>query len=208
MRKTHVMMNKPLYLGQAILDISKTLMYEFYYDYLKPKYGDKVKLCHTDTDSFIILVETEDFYKDIANNVDKWFDTSKYDKNDKRPLPLGKNKKVTGKFKDELNGKIKAEFIAQSAKVYTFKIDGYKDEDYDKDGIINRKAKGTNKSVIKKTITTNDYKNALFNNEKIQRTQQRFKSDHHILNTTNNNKTALNNCDDKRLHIFNRITTY
>ena len=80
--KTEVKMNKPIYLGQAILDISKTVMYEFWYDYLKPKYGDKVNLCHMDTDSFVIYVEIEDFYKDIANNVDKWLDTSKYDKND------------------------------------------------------------------------------------------------------------------------------
>ena len=102
MKKAEVKMNKPIYLGQAILDISKTLMYEFWYDYLKPKYGDNVKLCYTDTDSFVIHVKTEDFYKDIADDVDKWFDTSNYDKDDNRPLPIGKNKKVIGKFKDEL----------------------------------------------------------------------------------------------------------
>ena len=209
MRRSHIMMDKQLYLGQAILDISKTLMYEFYYDYLKVKYAEKVKLCYTDTDSFIIYVETEDFYKDIANDVDKWFDTLKYDKNDKRPLPLGKNKKVIGKFKDELNGKIMSEFIALSAKVYAFTIDGFNDDDdYDKNGFINKKAKGTKKCVIKKTITSDDYKKALFNNEKIRRNQQRFKSDHHVVNTTNINKTALNNCEDKRLQTFNRVTTY
>ena len=75
MKKTEVKMNKPIYLGQAILDINKTLMYEFWYDYLKPKYGDKVKLCYMDTDSFVIYVKTEDFYKDIAGNVKRWFDT-------------------------------------------------------------------------------------------------------------------------------------
>ena len=71
MRKTKVVMSEPVYLGQAILDISKTLMYEFWYDYLKPKYGDKVKLCYMDTDNFILQIETEDFYEDIASNVDK-----------------------------------------------------------------------------------------------------------------------------------------
>ena len=101
MKKTEVKMNKPIYLGQAILDISKTLMYEFWYDYLKPKYGDKVKLCYMDTDSFVIYVKTEDFYKDIANDVDKWFETSNYDEKDERPLPIGINKKVIGMFKDE-----------------------------------------------------------------------------------------------------------
>ena len=85
MKKTEVKMNKPLYLGQAILDISKTLMYEFWYDYIKLKYGDKARLCYTDTDSLVIYVETEDFYKDIAGDVEKWFDTSNYNENDKRP---------------------------------------------------------------------------------------------------------------------------
>ena len=125
MKKTEVKMNKPLYLGQAILDISKTLMYEFWYDYIKLKYGDKARLCYMDSDSFIIYIETEDFYKDIANDVDKWFDTKNYDKNDKRPLPIGKNKKVIGMFKDELGGKIITKNAALRAKVYAYlKEDG------------------------------------------------------------------------------------
>ena len=86
-------MNKPLYLDASILDISKTLMYEFWYDYLKSKYGDRVKLCYTDTDSFIIHIKTKDFFEDISNDVEKWFDTSKFDKDDKRPLSIGGNKK-------------------------------------------------------------------------------------------------------------------
>ena len=81
MKKKKVKMNKPVYLGQAIFDISKTLMYEFWYDYIKPKYQEKAKLCYMDIDSFIIHIKTEDFYKDIANDVEKWFDTSNYDKN-------------------------------------------------------------------------------------------------------------------------------
>ena len=112
MRKTKLLMDKPIAVGQAISDISNTLMYEFWYDYLKPKYGDKAKLCYMDTDSFIMHIETNDFFQGIANNVDKWFDTSKYDKNDNRPLPIGKNKKIIGNFKDELNGKILIEFVA------------------------------------------------------------------------------------------------
>ena len=71
-------MNKPIYLGQAILDIRKTLMYEFWYDYIKPMYNDKAKLCYTDTDSLVIHIKTDDFYKDISNDVEKWFDTSNY----------------------------------------------------------------------------------------------------------------------------------
>ena len=119
-KKVEVKMNKLIYLGQVILDISKILMYEFWYDYIKPKYGDKARLCYMDTDSFIINIETEDFYEDIANDVEKWFDTSNYDKKDKRPLPIGKNKKVIGLFKDELGEKIMAELCALRAKVYAY----------------------------------------------------------------------------------------
>ena len=118
MKKTKIKMNKPIYLGASILDISKTLMYKLWYDYLKAKYNDKVKLCYMGTDSFIINIKTEDFYKDIANDVERWFDTSNYDKNDKRPLPIGKNKKVIGLFKDELGGKIMIEVAANRAKIY------------------------------------------------------------------------------------------
>ena len=84
----------------SILDISKTLMYEFQYDYIGPKYGDRVKLCYTDTDSFVVHIKTEDFFDDISNDIERWFDTSNYDKNDKRSLPIGKNEKVPGLFKD------------------------------------------------------------------------------------------------------------
>ena len=84
MKKTKVKMNKPVYLGMSILDISKTLMYEFWYDYIKPKYQDKAKLCYMDTDSFVIHIKTEDFYEDIANDVEEWFETSNYDEDDKK----------------------------------------------------------------------------------------------------------------------------
>ena len=86
-------MNKPLHLDMSILDISKMLMYNFWYDYFKPKYTDRAKLCYTGTDSFIIHIITEDFFQDISSDVEKWFDTSNYDKNDRRPLPIGKIKK-------------------------------------------------------------------------------------------------------------------
>ena len=102
MNKTKVKMNKPIYLGLSILEICKILMYEFWYDYMKPKYNDNIKLCYMDTDSFVMNIKTEDFYKDIANDVEKRFDTSNYEVN--RPLPTGKNKKVIGLMKDELGG--------------------------------------------------------------------------------------------------------
>ena len=132
-------MNKPIYLGQAILDISETLMFEFWYDYIKPKYGDKVKLCYMDTDSFVMLIKTDDFYKDISNDVDKWFDTSNFNKSE-----TGKNKAID-KFKDELGGKILTEFCALRAKAYSFLIDEYTDVDYEKNKIVNNKPKDTKK---------------------------------------------------------------
>ena len=199
MRKTKVVMSKPVYLGQAILDISKTLMYEFWYDYLKPKYGDKVKLCYMDTDNFIVHIETEDFYEDIASNVDKWFDTSAYNEDNNRPLPIGKNKKVIGKFKDEMNGKIMIENYNARAKTYAFKLDDDKET---------KRAKGTKKCVIKKDLTFENYKESVFKNKIIIRSQLRFKSDHHNVYTEEIDKIAISSNDDKRLQTFDGITTY
>ena len=117
LKKTKVKMNTPIYLGLSILEISKILMYEFWYDYMKPKYGDNVKLCYMDTDSFIVHIKTEDFYKDIANDVEKRFDILNYEVN--RPLPTGKNKKLIGLMKDELGGKIMTESIALRPKTFS-----------------------------------------------------------------------------------------
>ena len=107
MKKTKVKMNKPVYLGMSILGISKTLMYEFWYNYVKPKYKN-----YMNTDSFVINIFTEDFLEDINSNVERWFDTSSYDKNYKRPLPMDMDKKAIVRFKDELGGKIMKEFCA------------------------------------------------------------------------------------------------
>ena len=111
MKKTEIEMNKPVDLGMVILDISKTFMYEFWYDYIIPKYSDRVQLCYMDTNSFVIYIITEDFYKGIANNVERWFHTSNYDENDEIPLPRGMNKNVIGLFKDELGGKFMKVFV-------------------------------------------------------------------------------------------------
>ena len=159
-KKTRVKMTKPLYLGMLILDISEIFMYQFWYDYIKPKYGDRAKLCYTDTDSFIIYIETEDFFQDISNDVEKWFDTSNYDKNDKRPLPKGKNKKVTGLFKDELGGKIITEIVALRPKAYAF-LDDY--------GNDHKKAKGTKKCVIKQKRMFRNFEDCLLNNKNVYR---------------------------------------
>ena len=139
-KKTELRMNKPIYLGQAVLGLSKTLMFEVWYDYLKAMYGDKIRLCYTDTDSFIMHIKTDDFYKDISADVDRWFDTSNFNKNDNRPLEIGKNKKVLGKVKDEIVGKIMTKFVTLRAKTYLFLFDEYTDEDYEKNRIVNKKS--------------------------------------------------------------------
>ena len=183
-------MNKPVYLGLSILEISTTLMYEFWYDYMKAKYGDNIKLCYMDTDSFIMHIKTEDSYKDIANNVD-------YEVNE--PLPTGKNKKVIGLMKDELGGKIMTEFVALRPQTYSYLIDDCKED---------KKAKGTKKCVIKRRLKFSDYKDCLLNNEIILKSQQRFKSERYGVYIDEVNKIALSSNDDKRLQTFDRITSY
>ena len=143
-------MNKPIYLGLSILEMSKLLMYEFWYDYMKRKYGNNVKLCYMDTHSFIMNIKTEDFYEDIANDIEKRFDTSNYEVG--RPLPIGKNKKVIGLMKDELGGKIVTEFVTLRPKTSPYLTD---------DCIEDKKAKGTKKCVLERMIRFNDYKSCL-----------------------------------------------
>ena len=137
-------------------------MYEFWYDYIKPKYKDKAQLCYMDTDSFIIHIKTEDFYEDIDNDVEKWFDTSKYSEDDKRPLPIGKNKKVIGLFKDKLGGKIMKEFVGLREKTYAYLMD---------DDSEHKKAKETKRCVIKQILRLENYKDCLFSNKIILKSQ-------------------------------------
>ena len=196
-KKTKVKMNKPIYLGLLILEISKMLMYEFWYDYMKPKYNDNVKLCYMDTDSFIMNIKTNDFYEDIASDVENRFDTSNYKIN--RPLPTGKNKKVIDLMKDELGGKIITEFVTLRPKTYSLLTD---------DGKGDKKAKGTKKCVIKRMIKFNDYKKCFLNDEVILKSQQRFISKKHNVYTENINKIAQSNNNDKRKVSSNKISSY
>ena len=182
----------------SILDISKTLMYEFWYDYIGPKYGDKAKLCYADTDSFIINIKTEDFFEDISNDFLRWFDTYNYDQNDKRPLPKGQNKKVPDLFKNELGGKIMAEVVALRPKAYAY---------LDDDGSKHKNDKGTKKCVIKQKLMSENFKDCLFNNKTVYRSQERFRSYYHVMYTEEVNKIALSSYDDKRLQTSDRNTT-
>ena len=143
-------MNKPVYLGLSILDLSKTVMYEFLYDYVKPKYGENAKLCYMDKDRLIVRIKTDDIYKGIAEDFETRFDPSNFQID--RPLPKGKNKKVIGLMRDELDGQIMKEFIGLRTKPYSCLKDN-NDED--------KKAKGTKTCVVKRKLKFQDYKNCL-----------------------------------------------
>ena len=134
----------------STLDISKTLMYDdSWYNYIKPKNQEKAKLCFMDTDSFIIYIKSEDFYEDIQS------DKSDYDEDDKKPLAIGKNKKVIGLFKDESGGKIIKEFAGPRTKIYTCLIDGNTE---------NKKTKWKKICIIKRELMFKNYKDCLLDN--------------------------------------------
>ena len=186
MGKIKVVMNKPVYLGQAILDLSKIVMYEFHYDYMKRKYNDnKLTLCYMDMDSLIYDIETDNFYKDIADDVKDRFDTSGY--NPDMPLPVGLNKKVIGLMKDELGGETMTEFVTLKPKMYAYKTESVK----------SKKCKGIKKCVVKKTISFKDYKNCLLSGGPSYRSQLMFRSLKHEVRTLEGNKLVLNRDDDK-----------
>ena len=200
MGKIKVVMNKPVYLGQAILDLSKIVMYEFHYDYVVLKYGlEKLKLCYMDMDSLVYDIKTEDFYEDIANDVEARFDTSGYSKTDFRLLPIALNKKVIGLMKDELGGKIMTEFMALRPKLYSYKVI---------DGLEDKKCKGIKKCIVKKTLTLEDYKASLFNDSTEYRSQLMSRLAKHEVHTIEVNKVALNRDDDKRISRKDGISTF
>ena len=197
MGKVRVIMNKPVYLGQAILDLSKTIMYQFHYDYMIPKYGDRLKLCYMDTDSLIYSIKTEDFYSDISPDVESRFDTSGYPNDGSVPLPVGKNKKVIGLMKDELGGEIMKEFVSLRLKMYSYRAGNSEP----------KKCKRIKKCVVEKTISFDDYKRCLFSGERSHRSQLLFRSRKHQVKTSEVNKLALSREDDKRISI-NGVASY
>ena len=182
-------MNKLVYLGQAILDLSKTIMYEFHYDYMKRKHSDdRLKLCYMDMDALIYSIRTQDFYKDMAGDVEARFYTSGYVD---RPLPIGRNKKVIRLMKDELGGEIMKEFISLRPKMYSYRVNELEP----------KKCKGIKKCVVKKTISFEDCKRCLFDGDRIHRSQLLFRSSKHKIRTLESDKLALSREDDKRISI-------
>jgi hypothetical protein len=205
MAKTKVIFDKPIFIGFTVLELSKWLMYSFHYDVMKRKYGENICICYMDTDSFFYHVFTDDIYKDIKENLTEYFDTSDYP--DSHYLKSLVNKKVLGKFKDELNSIPISEFIGLRAKLYTFKI--FVDESSKKcikDKEIIKKAKGINYATVKNKITFEDYKECLFsetrdyqNDPKWYRHNINFLSKHHEIRTITTFKLALSANDDKRV---------
>jgi hypothetical protein len=149
-RKTEVILNRPTYVGMCVLDLSKLCMYQFYYDTLKARYRDKVELCYTDTDSLFVKIQTEDINADLIDMADQ-FDFSNYPKDHPVCEALGDkvdvNMKIPGKFKDECNGTVIAEFIGLCPKMYSILKAG-DDTTNSKHGI--RKAKGVPTKIVKK----------------------------------------------------------
>ena len=198
MKKTEVYFNKPVYVGQAILDLSKTLMFNFHYTYIKVQYGKKAELLFTDTDSLMYQIKTKDFYLDISSNVMDKFDTSDYPPNHPSGIPTGLNKKVIGMFKDEVAGSQITHFVGLRPKLYSFKIEDDKEV---------RKCKGIKKNVIKKKLDFDDYVKCLFTGDKEMRKMKIIRSEKHNIFSKEVNKIALSNEDDKRQVLKDNIHT-
>lgn len=186
--KTEIVIRKPIYVGLSVLDISKTLMYDFHYSFMKEKMGDSCKLLYTDTDSLIYDIRGFDIYEIIKENLDK-FDTSDYNKNNPFAIPR-MNKKVIGLFKDECNGKIMSEFIGLRSKMYCIRI-------HEESSNI-KKAKGVKSRVVKNKIKFEDYEKCLFDKTIIKVNQNVIKSRLHVVRTEEQRKIGLSPKDDKR----------
>lgn len=194
MNRTEIVYDKPIYVGFCVLDISKTIMYDFYYGFLKKQYGDNVELLYTDTDSFILELYTDDFYKDIKNNITK-FDTSNYAIDNKFNIP--KTPSVLGKMKDEYAGQIIYEFYGTGAKCYCVITE--------KD--VTKKAKGVKHNVIREKIQPEHYKCCIENSTRVLRSMHVFRSYLHDVYTEIKYKVALSPDDDKRYILPGSIET-
>ena len=212
MVRTKLYFNKPVYLGMCILDLSKTLMYEFHYEYIKPKYGEKARLLFTDTDSLMYEIQTEDLYKDISPDVQSWFDTSNYPSKHPSGIETGVNKKVIGMFKDEAGGGCIARFVGLRAKNYSYVYDYFIGLRsllflFGKDDSDQKKCKGIKKSVTRNNISFEDYETCLITENPQLRKMNVFRSYRHDVYTEEVNKIALTANDDKRIILKDKIHT-
>ena len=191
MKKTEVYFNKPIYVGQAILDLSKTLMFDFH-NYIREKFGERAELLFTDTDSLMYLIQTEDFYQDINKDIKRKFDTSDYPEKHPSGIKTGTNKKVIGKFKDKVSVKQITHFVGLHPNFYSFKV---------KDNSETRKAKGVKKNVIKNTLSFEDYKECLLSKKEVMKDMNIIRSENHDIYSMTMNKIALSANDDKNFVI-------
>ena len=194
--KETLTLNRPAYVGMRILDLSKTLMYDFHYNYIKQKYGSKAKLLFTDTDSLTYEIEAKDVYSDFWNDKDK-FDNSDYPESS--PYFDKTNKKVIGKFKDEAAGVPICEFVGLRSKMYSYIKDNQKEE---------RTAKGIKKNIIKNDIKHTNYKETLFNKKQMYHKMKTIRSQNHQLGSFEINKVSLSCFDDKRYIQEDGINSY
>ncbi|XP_039278588.1 uncharacterized protein LOC120350181 [Nilaparvata lugens] len=195
LKKKKIMLDKPIYIGQAVLDISKTVMYNFHYNVMIPKYGNEnIKLAYTDTDSLLYKIVTDDLYDDIYNMIEH-FDTSDYPID--HPCYSLVNKKVLGKFKDEANSKIILEFVGLRAKMYSIRMNDHEI----------KKAKGVQSAALNKYITFDDYLNCLSLNNDHRLINTCIRSKEHHVYTVDINKKALCSKDDKRIVLEDGIST-
>ena len=191
--KETLTLNRPAYVGMSILDLSKTLMYDFHYNYIKNKYGDKAKLLFTDTDSLTYEIETEDAYQDFWNDKDR-FDNSDYPESSQYFDKT--NKKVIGKFKDEAAGMLITEFVDLRSKMYSYIKDDQK---------VGKTAKGIKKYIIKNEIKHEDYTSVLLQNKQIHHTMKTIRSSE--LGSYELNKVSLSCFDNKRYISQDGITS-
>lgn len=200
MSKTTVLMDKPISVGMTILDISKVVMYEFYYNFLKNEYGENVRMAYTDTDSFVLHVKTPDFYADMMKNIQK-YDTSDYPKNNRFGVELC-NKKIPGLFKDEMKSEIITKFVGLRSKMYSIRT-----ASLDKKKLVQglhkyiekKRAKGVKKCVLEKQIEFDDYVNCIQNGKIVTKDQNSFRTKLHNMYTIKQTKIALSPNDDKRV---------
>ena len=199
MKKTEVYFNKPVYVGQAILDLSKTLMFDFHYTFIQKKYKHKAELLFTDTDSLMYHIKTDNFYKDISYDILTKFDTSDYPPDHPSGIPTGVNKKVIGMFKDEVAGKQITCFVGLRPKLYSFRIEEDKEV---------RKCKGIKKNVVKKKLDFDDYVQCLFLGKKqMSRKMKIIRKENHDIYSKEVNKIALSNEDNKREVLLGKVKT-
>ena len=195
MHKSRLVLNRPVYVGMSVLDLSKSLMYDFYYNQMKAQYGDRVELLYTDTDSLLLEIQTEDVYSDMSEH-QSLYDTSDYPED--HPLHSKVNKKVLGKMKDECAGRAIEEYVGLRPKMYSI---------LEASGACIKKAKGVKKNVVKKHIRHEQYREALFGKKTFRHSMDVLRSEKHHIYGLHLNKVSLSPFDSKRWIAENGVDT-